>query len=485
MPARQGWYLEDVIRAPDAPVGTNDLLVVEALNLLKLSGARLATLGTSPLAKEGVISSRIDNQELTGVLIRGAFRCFAPFYNFDGLRRFKAKFAPTWWESEYLLFPRQLTAPPYILKAFIQAIAPRDASKQLIREVTGKLSLPSFRRKVRTSARELELVRTDLGMNEDGFKSYPDKLGQLPGSPSGNHYLSQFVTVAGLRLHYVSKGCGQPVVFIHGNPGSYHDSMAVFQDMSETHRTVVFDRPGHGYSERGDGKSMTVEGQARLLLKALQQLNVESPVVVGHSWGGSVALAMSLLPEANLSGLVLLAPAAYPSGSSEWWAYLVEAPLIGRYLVKVLTPLIGKRIVRDSLREAYYPNEIQQEYLESVAQLWLSEDRIKALVEDDKSLNASLELMSQSYSELHLPVIIVTGSSDQVVKPQEHAERLHAAIPGSRLITLPDTGHQIPQLRPEAVREAIESVYSQAEPAGTLTAEITGDVFLSSCNLNQ
>jgi pimeloyl-ACP methyl ester carboxylesterase len=221
----------------------------------------------------------------------------------------------------------------------------------------------------------------------------------------------------------------------------------------------VFDRPGHGYSERGDEKSMTVEGQARLLLKALEQLNVESPIVVGHSWGGSVALAMALLPGAKVSGLVLLAPAAYPSAGSEWWAHLVEAPIIGAYLVKALTPLIGKRIVRESLREAYYPNEIQPEYLESVAELWLSEGRIKALVEDDKSLDASLELMSQSYSELRLPVIIVTGTSDQVVKPHEQAERLHAAIHGSRLITLPDTGHQIPQLRPDAVQEAIELAY--------------------------
>jgi pimeloyl-ACP methyl ester carboxylesterase len=60
-------------------------------------------------------------------------------------------------------------------------------------------------------------------------------------------------------------------------------------------------------------------------------------------------------------------------------------------------------------------------------------------------------------------VIILTGVADQIVKPQEQAERLHAAIPGSRLIALPDTGHQIPQLRPEAVREAIELANSLAE----------------------
>src|SRR5437763_3097178 len=53
VPARGGWYLEDVLRAPDAPQGTADLLVVEALTRLAASGARIATLGTSPLAREG------------------------------------------------------------------------------------------------------------------------------------------------------------------------------------------------------------------------------------------------------------------------------------------------------------------------------------------------------------------------------------------------------------------------------------------------
>src|SRR5439155_13381748 len=61
MPERVGWYLEDVIRLPSAPVGTADLLVVEALNFLKLEGARLATLGTSPLAGDGSVSSLVGN----------------------------------------------------------------------------------------------------------------------------------------------------------------------------------------------------------------------------------------------------------------------------------------------------------------------------------------------------------------------------------------------------------------------------------------
>jgi len=135
MPARNAWYLEDVLRLPNAPAGTADLLVVEALNTLKLAGAKIATLGTSPLTRDGVVAPEAGNDELIAKLVGLAARCFAVFYNFEGLRRFKAKFAPSWWESEYGLFSRDLAASPQIIRAFIQAIAPEGASKLVGKQI--------------------------------------------------------------------------------------------------------------------------------------------------------------------------------------------------------------------------------------------------------------------------------------------------------------------------------------------------------------
>jgi phosphatidylglycerol lysyltransferase len=135
IPMRDGWYLEDVLRLPDAPNGTADILVVEALNALKRDGARIATLGTSPLAREGEIDIRVGNNALVVNAVHGVARCFGGLYNFEGLRRFKAKFAPSWWESEYILLPRDALAPPHIVRAFIQAIAPEGASKLIAQRI--------------------------------------------------------------------------------------------------------------------------------------------------------------------------------------------------------------------------------------------------------------------------------------------------------------------------------------------------------------
>jgi lysylphosphatidylglycerol synthetase-like protein (DUF2156 family) len=62
--------------------------------------------------------------------------CFSIFYNFDGVRRFKAKFAPSWWESEYVLISQNVTAPPRILSAFIHAIVPAGLSYLIARQIS-------------------------------------------------------------------------------------------------------------------------------------------------------------------------------------------------------------------------------------------------------------------------------------------------------------------------------------------------------------
>jgi pimeloyl-ACP methyl ester carboxylesterase len=273
------------------------------------------------------------------------------------------------------------------------------------------------------------------------------------------HYLGQFVSVDGLRLHFVSKGAGRPVVFIHGNPGSHQDfSRTVLGDVSETYRAVAFDRPGHGYSERHNGATVTVEVQARLLRDALEQLSIERPIIVGHSWGGAVALAMALEDQENLAGLVLLAPAAYPGDTTQWWTTLPHLPFLGNLLLKTLTPLLGRTIVRDSLKDAYHPQPVQADYVQAAEALWTRAEQIRACASDDRSLDGSLKVLSERYSEIRLPVVIVTGDSDLLVKPEEHACRLQRSVSGSQLMRLEGVGHQIPQTRPESVIEAIEMV---------------------------
>jgi len=281
----------------------------------------------------------------------------------------------------------------------------------------------------------------------------------VPAGPP--HYLRQSVVVDGTRLNYVSAGSGRPVVLIHGNPGSYHDyTVAVVERLAQSYYVVAFDRPGHGYSERQDSVNTTVEVQALIIRDALEKLSLNKPVLVGHSWGGSLVLAAAVAYGKDLAGIVLLAPAAYPNASIEWWSVLPHVPLIGNFVVNTVTPFLGRAMARQSVKRAYDPQEMQKDYVERSLDLWMRPDQIRACAYDERTLGESLTVLSECYSDIEIPVVIVTGSADRLLDPEEQAYRLHRTIKNSKLIVLPDTGHQLPQTRPDTVISAIDAVWA-------------------------
>ena len=135
IPAREGWYLEDILRSKDAPNGTADLLVVEVLGSLKRDGAKIATLGTALMAMEGSFDPEVRDSPSLSKAAQFLANCVSIFYNFDGVRHFKAKFAPSWWESEYVLMSQDLTTPLRIANAFVKAIVPAGPSILIARQI--------------------------------------------------------------------------------------------------------------------------------------------------------------------------------------------------------------------------------------------------------------------------------------------------------------------------------------------------------------
>ena len=450
--ARNGWYLEDVLRSRDAPNGTTDLLVVEVLDLLKRYGAHLATLGSAPMAMEGIIDPTVHDSRWLSKAVRVGANCCYVFYNFDGVRRFKAKFAPSWWESEYVLMSKEVTTPPRIFSAFVKAIIPAGPTTLIARQVSR-----AWRRMRIMNEAVTESRNTDSLPAVEIDDSFPSRV-----EPSS--FERRSVQVEGLTLNYISGGRGRPVVLIHGNPGSHEDfTLAIVGKLSQSYHVIAFDRPGHGYSERLDSVETTVEVQAGIIREALRKLSIEKPVLVGHSWGGSLVLAAAIAYEDDLSGIVLLAPAAYPTVSIEWWSLLPHVPVLGKLFVKTLTPFVGRNLVKESLKEAYHPQDVHDDYVERSAEIWTLPDHVRACAYDERTLRASLKRISQHYSRIKMPVAIVTGSADRILEPSKHAYPLQKAIKHSKLVVLPDTGHQLPQTRPEAIIFAINEVWREAE----------------------
>ena len=125
----------------------------------------------------------------------------------------------------------------------------------------------------------------------------------------------RFVTVDGVKLHYIDRGEGPPVVLLHGNVVTAEDfrTSGVLELLARRHRVIAFDRPGYGYSDRPHGSAWSARAQADLLKKAFDVVDIKRPIVLGHSWGTAVALAMALNHPNDVKGLVLLSGYYYPT----------------------------------------------------------------------------------------------------------------------------------------------------------------------------
>ena len=154
-----------------------------------------------------------------------------------------------------------------------------------------------------------------------------------------------FLEVDGVRLHYSDRGSGRPVVLVHGNAvtGDDYNTSGVAERLLGTCRVVIFDRPGYGYSERPRWRPWAAFEQAELLHNALKQLWVERPVVVGHSWGTLVTLALAIRHPADTAGLVLLSGYYFPTFRLD--ALMVApgaTPVLGDILRYTISPIFGR-----------------------------------------------------------------------------------------------------------------------------------------------
>ena len=142
----------------------------------------------------------------------------------------------------------------------------------------------------------------------------------------------QFLEVNGVRLHYVERGSGTPLVLLHGNGSMIQDfeSSGLIDLAAKNCRVIVFDRPGFGHSDRPRNVVWTPAAQAELINSALHRLGVSHAIVLGHSWGASVAVALALKYPKLVQGLVLASGYYYPTLRPDVVALSAAAvPLVG------------------------------------------------------------------------------------------------------------------------------------------------------------
>jgi pimeloyl-ACP methyl ester carboxylesterase len=265
-----------------------------------------------------------------------------------------------------------------------------------------------------------------------------------------------------LRLHYDKRGAGPAVVLIHGASGNLRDFTFAMSDAlaARGFTALAFDRPGLGYSERAGGASYTPSSQAAVMRAATAALGIERPIVVGHSFGGAVAAAWAVDAPAQTRGAVIVSGVTYPwpAGDNAYHAAASTA-IFG----PPINALVRRRALRTGADGAvnwvFQPQAAPAGYAQYIgAELASRPASFRENGRDITNVNEALEIVSERYGALNIPIELVHGTADKIVPIDAHARRFQAALPAARLTELPGIGHMAHHVAAEAVIAAVQRI---------------------------
>jgi pimeloyl-ACP methyl ester carboxylesterase len=253
------------------------------------------------------------------------------------------------------------------------------------------------------------------------------------GAMEGEPKTARFAQVEGARVRYVDVGQGPPVVLVHGFASSLETWDFLIPELSKTHRVLAMDLKGFGWTDRPEG-DYSPAAQAKIVLALMKERGIEKAAFVGHSWGSSVTLALTLAAPEKVSRIALY----------DAWVYEEQIPM---FFVMARADLVGEALFSvfyterpdERLALAFYDKAFLTEKL--------AEDVERSLERPGTVAAALAAVRGQDYSEVQKryrsikqPVLLLWGKDD-VVTTLPFGERLNRELSKSRLVVYPRCGH--------------------------------------------
>jgi len=257
----------------------------------------------------------------------------------------------------------------------------------------------------------------------------------------------------GYKIHYLDKGKGKNIVFIHGFLGSTWLFEAQIDHFSSNYRAIAIDHLGHGKSDKPESESYELEELAQFLDETLSKIIGEEKIIlVGHSMGGMISLIYATNPKLakRLEGLILMATA--PKLNNPGLVQYVEDLKSGAMSLKdretLETILVGLCFQRKARKEQ---TELIKEFVDRTLEI---EEYVGLRTMESIVNNYNVE---DKLSDINIPTLILSGDKDIFILPEE-SKLMNQIIPNSKLVILtPKIGHMIQYEATNDYHKALET----------------------------
>lgn len=256
-----------------------------------------------------------------------------------------------------------------------------------------------------------------------------------------------------VSLHVRVTGKGQPLIMLHGFGASSYSFSKIIPELSKYFTIYAFDLKGFGDSPKPDDHRYSVYDQALLVDQYLKKHHLDKVILLGHSYGGGVALSLALMDPKRFAKLVLIDSASYDQQLPKLIRWL-QIPVLGKLGFYLIPATVE---VKESYKYAFYdnrkiPEDIVKEYARN---LYKPNARKVYLQTVENLIPEDIEKISRRYRTIQIPTLIVWGANDIVIR-KEKAYRLHRDIPHSQLKIIPRCGHIPHEEKPQETLKLLE-----------------------------
>lgn len=275
----------------------------------------------------------------------------------------------------------------------------------------------------------------------------------------------RFVEVDGNRIHYVDRGSGPPLLLVHGLGGTQFHFNPLFGRLEGDFRVIAPDRPGSGYSTRRGDRPGNPREQAAFLVRFMETLGIERPLVVGHSLGGAIALAMAVDHADSIAGIVLISPLTQHRDDvpPEFGALNIRRPWLRRLIAETISAPNAQKMAPQVHAFVFGPQPPPDDYaVAGGAVTALRPSHFYAASTDFVSVGDTLRQLAPYLGRIALPAGMAFGTADRVLECDRHGRPLAASLPGIDAVFLDGAGHMPHYAHAAEVEALIRRVAAKA-----------------------
>ncbi|WP_353227838.1 alpha/beta hydrolase [Novosphingobium sp.] len=276
----------------------------------------------------------------------------------------------------------------------------------------------------------------------------------------------RFIDLPDARLHYIDMGSGPPIVLVHGLGGhSRNFTYALAGRLAAHHRLLIIDRPGSGYSTWKGTPDWRIGSNARVVSQFIAALDLDRPLLVGHSLGGAIGLAVALDYPRAIAGLALLAPLTLPVDqvSDLHKPLVIRSALLRRLIAQTVAVPIARMQGTAALAAVFAPEPAPADFNSNGGgALTARPSAFIAITSELVNAGDDMPGIAARYAQLSLPVGILYGREDKILDAAHQGTDAAGLIAGCEL-ELMTGGHMIPVTAPDHVAGWIRR---QAQRAG-------------------